>query len=274
MAATVAMGPSTVDGPMATRGEVLQLVSALSGFPADAVTTVPNTSTGLFQVAFALTGEVLVGAGEFPANRYPRARAEEAGLLTVRTLPATTPASVAAALGPAGTAVALSAVDFATGARADLPGLREAVGDRLLVVRRHPGLRRRGPRLDTGRRAGGRGPEVAALGLDHRVPRPVRAGHGPAAPAALGLDRRGGPHPLRRARAPESGRCAAVLADEPEPGGRRGVRGRAWPAGVGGPGLGAEGFAVTVHATQVRVSVHASTVPESVDLLLDVLARA
>ena len=108
MAATVAMGPSTVDRLMAARGEVLRLVSALSGFPSDAVTTVPNTSTGLFRVALALTGEVLVGAREFPANRYPWARAEEAGLLTVRTLPATTPASVAAALGPAGTAVTVT----------------------------------------------------------------------------------------------------------------------------------------------------------------------
>ena len=41
------------------------------------------------------------------------------------------------------------------------------------------------------------------------------------------------------------------------------------------PGLReAVGVTVTVHAAQVRVAVHASTRPESVDLLLDVLVRA
>lgn len=326
MAATVAMGPSTVDGLVAARGEVLRLVSALSGFPADAVTTVPNTSTGLFQVAFALTGEVLVGAREFPANRYPWARAEEAGLLTVRTLPATTPASVAAALGPAGTAVAVSAVDFATGARADLPGLREAVGDRLLVV---DGIQGFGAvdldwTLADVLVVGGQkwlrsGWSTGFLALSERAAarlRPLLSGwtgavdptrydglvHPRAAAAqqfsltnlspvadvgfaaGLGLLASVGPAWVQQRIAARTAellegldRLGVEVRSPRDPLVRTGivalaVAGRA-PQEVGAA-LAAAGVTVTVHAAQVRVSVHASTGPESVDLLLDVLARA
>ncbi|KAF2413508.1 hypothetical protein B1729_09430 [Microbacterium sp. B35-04] len=116
-------------------------VERLLGMPGADVALVPSTSLGLFHVAFALRGaEVLVSRGEFPANLYPWWRAEELGILRVCDMPAdhleapVTPERVAQALGPATTAVAVSAVDFRTGWRADLAGIREVIGDRLLIV--------------------------------------------------------------------------------------------------------------------------------------------
>jgi len=116
-------------------------VARLLAMPAADVALVSSTSLGLFHVAFALGGaEVLVSRGEFPANLYPWWRAEEVGILRVRDLPGdsltspVTPERVAAALAHSTTAVAVSAVDFRTGWRADLAGIREAIGDRLLIV--------------------------------------------------------------------------------------------------------------------------------------------
>ncbi|MCC3279964.1 aminotransferase class V-fold PLP-dependent enzyme [Arthrobacter sp. zg-Y40] len=114
----------------------------LSGFAPQNVGLVPSTSHGLFQAAFGVSGgEVLVSSAEFPANLYPWWRARDAGLLQVRTLPENgcplapvTPERVRAALTESTVAVSVSAVDFRTGYRADLAGIREAVGDRLLVV--------------------------------------------------------------------------------------------------------------------------------------------
>nr|WP_289846030.1 aminotransferase class V-fold PLP-dependent enzyme [Curtobacterium sp. WW7] len=121
----------------------LAAVGRLTGFDADGLTLTSSTSLGLMQVAFGLPrGEVLVSAAEFPSNLYAWWRSEEAGLTRVRPLPPVpvdpfapiTPERVAAALKPDTVAVSVSAVDFRTGARADLAGLRDVVGDRLLVV--------------------------------------------------------------------------------------------------------------------------------------------
>ena len=109
----------------------------LSGFGIDGVTIVPNTSTGLFQVAFGLPeGKVLVGRGEFPANLYPWWRSAEAGRAEPAFLDGqVTPEAVRAALTPEVVALSVSAVDFKTGFRADLGGLRDAIGpERLLIV--------------------------------------------------------------------------------------------------------------------------------------------
>ncbi|MDQ0277722.1 selenocysteine lyase/cysteine desulfurase [Arthrobacter silviterrae] len=113
--------------------------SRLSGFPLDSVALVPAASYGLFQLAFGTPGAVLVGAAEFPANVYPWLRAQQAGQLDVRLMGApgvpVTPELVAAHLAPDVTAVAVSAVDFRTGRRTDLPALRELIGpERLLLV--------------------------------------------------------------------------------------------------------------------------------------------
>jgi len=116
-------------------------VARLVGAHADDVSLVSSTSLGLFHVAFALGGaEVLLSRGEFPANLYPWWRAEDLGILRVRDLPAeqlispVTPERIADALTPSTTAVAVSAVDFRTGWRCDLAGIREVIGDRMLVV--------------------------------------------------------------------------------------------------------------------------------------------
>ncbi|MGW6541147.1 aminotransferase class V-fold PLP-dependent enzyme [Streptomyces sp. NPDC055011] len=114
-------------------------VARLVGCGVDRVVLQPSTSFGLFQAAFGLpSGEVLVADSEFPANTYPWARAEQVGRITVRWMrPRTghvTPDVVVEHLTRGVAAVAVSAVDYRTGHRADLAALREAVGERLLVV--------------------------------------------------------------------------------------------------------------------------------------------
>ncbi|MEU5694978.1 aminotransferase class V-fold PLP-dependent enzyme [Actinosynnema sp. NPDC020468] len=122
-----AAGPSTVDDLMREVGAAQRLAARLTGIAQ--VTLLPNTSTGLFQAATAIDGPVLVSATDFPANTYPWARVG-----TARPLRAATPEAVREALTADVRAVAVSAVDFRTGRRADLAGLREVIGDRLLVV--------------------------------------------------------------------------------------------------------------------------------------------
>ncbi|HKN55755.1 MAG TPA: aminotransferase class V-fold PLP-dependent enzyme, partial [Amycolatopsis sp.] len=130
-------GPSTVDELMRQEIRAKAAAARLCGSDTDHTVLLPNTSLGLFQAAFnAPGGEVLVSASEFPANTYPWARASAAGRLTVRWLTGgdVTPERVAEVLTPEVTTVSVSAVDFRTGYRADLAGLRDIVGDRLLVV--------------------------------------------------------------------------------------------------------------------------------------------
>jgi selenocysteine lyase/cysteine desulfurase len=123
-------------------GRARAAVAALTGVPAERIALTTSTSLGLMQIAFGVTGEVLVSPDEFPANVYAWRRAQDAGLLTVRYLPAggaasptrVTPELVRDWLTPSITAVAVSAVDFRTGLRADLAGIREVIGDRLLIV--------------------------------------------------------------------------------------------------------------------------------------------
>ncbi|MDT8916099.1 aminotransferase class V-fold PLP-dependent enzyme [Amycolatopsis sp. PS_44_ISF1] len=134
---TTVAGPSTVDELMRQETRAKAAAARLCGSDTDHTVLLPNTSLGLFQAAFNSPGaEVLVSAAEFPANTYPWARAEQAGLVKLRRLAPgpVTADRVAAALTPELTTVSVSAVDFRTGYRADLAALREVVGDRLLVV--------------------------------------------------------------------------------------------------------------------------------------------
>lgn len=113
--------------------------SRLTGFALENISLIPATSYGLFQLAFGVKGKVLVSAGEFPANTYPWLRAQQAGLNEASVMGASmtfvTPELVAKELTADVTAVAVSAVDFQTGYRADLAGIREVIGaDRLLLV--------------------------------------------------------------------------------------------------------------------------------------------
>ena len=130
-------GPSTVDELMREETRAKAAAARLCRSDIDHIVLQPNTSLGLMQAAFnAPGGTVLVSAGEFPANTYPWARAEQAGRLTVRRLPAgyVTADRVAEALTDDISIVSVSAVDYRTGYRADLAALREIVGDRVLVV--------------------------------------------------------------------------------------------------------------------------------------------
>lgn len=132
-------GPGTVDELMRQDVRARAAVARLCRSDTDHTVLLPHTSLGLFQAAFnAPAGEVLVSGAEFPANTYPWARAQEADRLDVRRIhPArgqVTADAVVAGLTQRTTVVSVSAVDFRTGYRADLAAIREAVGDRLLVV--------------------------------------------------------------------------------------------------------------------------------------------
>jgi selenocysteine lyase/cysteine desulfurase len=131
-------GVGTVDDLMRQENRAKAAVARLTGTDIGHVVLVPNTSLGLFQTAFhAPAGsEVLISPSEFPANTYPWRRAEQAGRLAVRQMDSgpATPELVAGSLTPGTSLVALSAVDFRTGYRADLAALRDVVGDRLLVI--------------------------------------------------------------------------------------------------------------------------------------------
>ncbi|WP_433274552.1 aminotransferase class V-fold PLP-dependent enzyme [Actinosynnema sp. CS-041913] len=126
-------GPSTVDELMRQEPRAKAAAARLCGSDADHVVLLPNTSTGLFQMALGVTGEVAVSPAEFPANTYPWVRAGRARVRWLDPGPVT-PESVREALSEDVTAVSVSAVDFRTGYRADLAALREVVGDRLLIV--------------------------------------------------------------------------------------------------------------------------------------------
>ena len=136
LSAVSAAGLGTVDELMGAEARALAAASRLLGFAPGNLVYSPSTSAGLFQAAFAVRGRVLVSPAEFPSNLYPWWRAASAGRLDVVSLAAgpVTPDAVRAALTPDVVALVVSAVDFATGFRADLAGLRDVVGDRLLVV--------------------------------------------------------------------------------------------------------------------------------------------
>lgn len=119
--------------------EARTLIAELLDTAPDEVTLQPSTSYGLMHALFGLSGDVLVSATEFPALPVTARRAQDAlGRLRLRDLDApggfVTPEAVRGALDDDVTAVAVSLVDYRTGFVADLSALREAVGDRLLIV--------------------------------------------------------------------------------------------------------------------------------------------
>lgn len=118
----------------------LAVLSRLSGFSESNITLVSNTSSALVQVALGLpsgTG-VFSGRYQFPANVLPWRNAAETGRISLRLAGAldepVTPELLRAHLDASCDAVAISHVDFRTGYRADLARIREAIGNRLLIV--------------------------------------------------------------------------------------------------------------------------------------------
>jgi len=115
-----------------------EAVAALTGFPAGRIVFQPNTSTALMHAMFGITGGVALSPAEFPALTYAVDRAAASlGVLAPTWLETdhgrVTPGELVGQLDTA-VAVALSLVDFRTGFLADLEGIRQVAGDRLVIV--------------------------------------------------------------------------------------------------------------------------------------------
>ena len=119
---------------------VRDAVSALTGFAPDQVVFQPNASSGLMHAAFGLTGgEILLSLAEFPSITYAAERAAHALRVVTPTWLETdhgrvTPARIREQLTSSTAAVMVSLVDSRTGYLADIDGIRQVIGDRLLVV--------------------------------------------------------------------------------------------------------------------------------------------
>ena len=114
-------------------------VSVLTGFNADQIVFQPNTSQGLMHVMVGLTGRVAVSPSDFPSSPFAITRADAAlGVASPLWLETdhgrVTPGNLRDQLTDDTVAVAISVVDFRTGYFADLEGIREVIGDRLLIV--------------------------------------------------------------------------------------------------------------------------------------------
>jgi selenocysteine lyase/cysteine desulfurase len=118
---------------------VREAIRRVTGFPTDRVVFQPNASTGLMHAMFGLSGQVLYSAREYPSIPLAAQRAAQAlHTLDHITLEpphgVVTPSVIRDNLTPATTAVAVSLVDYRTGYRVDLEGIREVIGDRILIV--------------------------------------------------------------------------------------------------------------------------------------------
>ncbi|PWB97226.1 aminotransferase class V-fold PLP-dependent enzyme [Salinibacterium hongtaonis] len=117
----------------------LGAVAEFTGFRADQVVFQPDTSTGLMHALFGLEGTIALSPLEYPSMRFAAARAERAlgRLSTVWLEPEygrIMPGTLREQLTDDVTAVAVSLVDHRTGFLTDLEGVRQVIGDRLLVV--------------------------------------------------------------------------------------------------------------------------------------------
>ena len=114
-------------------------VAAVGGFRADQVVFQPNTSQALMHVAFGLTGGLALSPTEFPSLTFAAKRAADSlGVLKPLWLETengrVTPGNLRDQLDPSVVAVGVSLVDFRTGYLVDLDGIRQVIGDRLLIV--------------------------------------------------------------------------------------------------------------------------------------------
>lgn len=125
---------------LAAQDERMRTAIALSlRLRSDQVVFQPNTSSGLMHTMFGLTGGVALSRSEYPSLTFAAARAAEA-LHVLHPLWLTTgdgpitPGSIRAQLTASCDAVAVSLVDFRSGYLTDLDGIRQVIGDRLLIV--------------------------------------------------------------------------------------------------------------------------------------------
>lgn len=129
----------SLDSLMDQDARLRRAVANATGFRDDSIVFQPNTSTGLMQVMFGITGGVLLSPDEFPSSPFAAVRSSDAlGRLEPRWLETdygrVTPGIVKGHLTKDIVAVAVSLVDYRTGYLADLEGIRQVIGDRLLIV--------------------------------------------------------------------------------------------------------------------------------------------
>ena len=121
-------------------GRLRDAVAVLTGFRSDQIVFQPSTGQGITQAVYGLAGGVLVSRGRVPvpADRgRPRLRGpagRHPDLARGATAAASRPGGIREALTSTTMAVLVSAVDARTGAVADLDGIRQVIGDRLLIV--------------------------------------------------------------------------------------------------------------------------------------------
>ena len=114
-------------------------VATLLGRRPDQIVFQPSTSQALMHVMFGLTGGLAMSPGEGPAVGYAAARAVESlGVLVPHTITREherlTPAVVRDQMASTVVAVVVSLVDYRTGHLVDVEGIRQVIGDRLLIV--------------------------------------------------------------------------------------------------------------------------------------------
>lgn len=114
-------------------------VSELTGFTDRQLVFQPNTSQGLMHALFGITGGVAMSPAEFPSLTFAAVRSQQAlGVVSPLWLETDhgriTPGNLRDQLDASVVAVAVSLVDFRTGFLADLEGIRQVIGDRLLIV--------------------------------------------------------------------------------------------------------------------------------------------
>lgn len=119
--------------------EARDRVATLLGADAEQVVLQPSTSYGLMHAVYGLAGGLLLGRSEFPSLTVAATRASEAlGSITPQWLDPDdgfiTPDVIRDGLTDDTRAVAVSLIDSRTGFRADLSGIRDVIGDRLLIV--------------------------------------------------------------------------------------------------------------------------------------------
>lgn len=114
-------------------------VASTIGFRPDQIAFQPNTSQGLMHTLFGMSGRVALSAAEFPSLPFAVTRAADA-LGTVDAVWLTpehgriTPGTIRDQLPDDAVAVAVSLVDFRTGSLVDVEGVRQVIGDRLLIL--------------------------------------------------------------------------------------------------------------------------------------------
>jgi selenocysteine lyase/cysteine desulfurase len=129
----------TLDSLQEQDARVRAAVAAVVGSRPDQIVFQPNTSQGLMHALFGVTGGVAMSLAEFPSLTFAATRAAEAlGVVEPLWLETdhgrVTPGNLRDQLTSSIEAVVVSLVDFRTGYLVDLEGIRQVIGDRLLIV--------------------------------------------------------------------------------------------------------------------------------------------